>query len=285
MDETYKKIYGSEYLITVHGTIFTRTKTGKPRLMNPSTVVNKNKNDYLAVKLELEKDGKKSKKTIPVKKIVADHFKIRVMDGNTLLPEPELIDNAHVDNLDHIDGDIKNCAAENICFYNKFDPNRCCPRLSRSLIYRKIEDYSDVNESDILIDDIPGYYATSNGKIISTLMGKETALTPFKNNESDKHLSVMMSFEDKNYNRKRKTFVVSQLIAKAFRPYFKNQLESGQVKITYRDGDPSNCSIHNLVLLEKLSDPEIRKIRKEIEGKSEDYVQEYMMANGLLENI
>jgi len=287
-----KNIYDTNYIITSKGEVYSKSKLGRLKQIPASLNVSSDGNEYIYVYLRVkstQNEDKISSKKIPVKKIMADHFKIKSIKSrfeyNGTYDYSYDVTGDCYDCIRHIDGNVYDCSVENLYF----DPSlakeyKKAERVSRKGLYRlqyyddaftNYPEKVDLGKVDPLLE---GYSLKHNGDFISHKK-KETIMTPKLHHKCDRHLSVMVSTID----GKRKWYVLCQLMLRAFKPKVAEELLNTEHEIFYSDGNRENCNIVNIVVGVKLSDATIREHRKNMQDMNEDKKQDYMNGNLLLE--
>jgi len=283
---TTRQVYDTNYYVDIDGIVYATTKTGKLRKIKQTLIENKSNDDYLSVVLTIssaDNDTKRSR--FAVKKLVADHFPIKIRPSklSNISDEAEqLTDVQHFD-IHHIDGDLYNCAAENLYYCMIGSKSETAGKPSQAALYRSINDneiqseFAEYEERPAV--DVLGYIATTDGRILSNLRKNQVEIRPFFNNEHDKHLSVMLTIATGEKHR----FCLPDLIIRTFRKDAK-LLEKLSYKIFYRDGNNRNCAITNLIAAYKLPDSDTRAIRRQQVGQSEEEAKLTLASNGVIEN-
>jgi len=284
--EHTRRIYNSDYSIAPDGKIYKATKTGKQRLIKSFPIETKKSDGYIAVRLNLQSEGSGRTAQIAVKKIVADHFPIHIMSKYGTIKTPEYIENAAPSDLGHIDGDIYNCAVDNIFYYDGGKPKESVGYVSKRRLFHIVDlpSPSDgakapaanadtlapaADNADTMYDIpfAPNNFVTTSGNVYSFNRSSNAELIrTFRNNANDKHLSVRLTTDV----GERKRFLVPEVMLKTFYPKEMKKIDGQVYHIFYRDGNSNNCALDNLVMGVKISPEQTRVIRKEMMDMSDE---------------
>jgi len=285
MSETVE-IYDSKYTVDSNGNVFVPTKTGKARKIKPTLFENKYEQSYMFVVLKVNGAGGEEKRTqFPLKKIMADHFPIRTFTDGELSETKEYLSDLQHRDIDHIDGDIYNCSADNLFYYvggkpknlaNKTQSNGCTCRRATEF-YRVIDGSRKMDIGEKPLPMVPNYTAMSDGKIYSQHKKKEVEIKPFFNNKDDKHLSINLT----SYGT-RTRYCLPDLIIRTFRKDIFD-IEMQPYKIFYENGDSQDCHISNLIVARKLTSSETEELKSELIGKDEAEVERILYERGIIE--
>jgi len=295
---TLRRVYDTNYSISIDGVVYAPTKTGKLRKLKPTWVENKSPEKcYVHVVLKIaEQDNeheaddyehvpdKEKRKRFAIKKLVADHFPIRVRTSKTsmLLPyaeSAEQLSDVNQADIYHIDGDEYNCSAKNLYYCAEGSKGADAEKPSQAALYKPIFEISEAEYDVQPLADVLGYVATTDGRILSNLRKNQAEIKPFFNNEHDKHLSVMLTIASGDKHR----FCLPDQIIKAFKKG-SNELDNYPYKIFYKDGNNKNCALTNLIAAYRIPDEEIRAIRRQLVGKSYEDAKLILASYGVIEN-
>jgi len=291
--EEWRQVFDTKYRISSFGKV--RSDDREMTISTPNSASS-------ALTVSLTVDGKR--KTYPLKKLVAQHFPIKVVslddeivmqcDTHERAIDIDILEDPTPTRLTHIDGDRNNCAAHNLIynkneFYKQKETGKKAVEKSKPAQTQEDKDWYIKPEDKFILSSLtewlpirgfPGYSINPEGKIRNSRTTE--TITPRFCNASDKHLSVRVYVEDENGKQHRKSIVVPQAVIETFDLPNCTRIKCKNYQIMYRDDNPMNCNVNNLFVAQKLTKTEIRDIERKMASLNDSERKSFKQMIGLI---